>query len=198
MSSISSKYQALKDAIIEFSPGGADAPVVFSSIEVNEKGFKALLGRNLKSRPISSPLVLACIIALFIFAASTAATVMIGAVAAPSYAAFIPVFIVYITHRSALISATGDGFDFYFIESKTGSRFVVYDKFSLPFDKITNVKVSTGRFNAALTFEFLHEGKEYKIRNSVPNKKRKMNEQAENLKILLEEVSHKANERSFR
>ena len=72
----------------------------------------------------------------------------------------------------------------------------MYDKFSLPFDKITNVKVSTGRFNTAFTFEFLDEGNKYKIRNSVPNKNRKMNEQAENLKILLEEISHNANGRS--
>jgi len=190
-----SKYQALKDAIEEFSSGGADVPVVLSSIEVNEKGFKALLGRKLKSRPTSSPTVLAGLIALFIFAASTTATATLGAAAAPSYAAFFPVVIIFLTQRSTLISAAGDGYDFYFIESKTGSRFVVYDKLSLPFEKIKNVKVKTGRFNTALTFEFLHEGKEYKIRHTVPNKNRKMNEQAENLKILLKQVSRQTGAR---
>ena len=188
-----SKHQALKDAIEEFQPGGADAPFSYSTVELNEKGFKALLGRKLNSRPISSVSVVAWVFVFILAASGAVSTIMIGSVAAPSFFSFLPIFIVILVYRTTLISATDDGLDFYFIESKRGSKFVVYDKFSLSYEGITNVKVKTGRFNTGFTFEFLNEGKNYKIRGYMPNKDRKMSEQAENLKHLLEKVSSKTN-----
>jgi len=186
-----SKHQALRDAIIEFQPGGADAPILYSSIEMNEKSLKALLGRKLKPRHKSLYIAL-LIWAFVIIAASSVVIIAFGQVGAPSFAAFVPLFIIILI-RTTIISVTDDGLDFYFIEAKRGSKFVVYDKLSLPYDRMTNVKVRAGRFNTSFTFEFTSEDKKYKLKTTVPNKLKKMNEQAENQKQLLEKVSHKAN-----
>jgi hypothetical protein len=46
--------------------------------------------------------------------------------------------------------------------------------------------VTKGRFNTGFTFEIASEDKKKKKKTSVPNKNKKIEEQAENLKHLLE------------
>ncbi|MCL2810694.1 MAG: hypothetical protein FWD25_02260 [Clostridia bacterium] len=178
-----SKYQAIKDAIEAFQPGGADAPILCSTTEVNEKGFQALLGRKAKSRPMSAAIWICLFVIIAISVANIFAFRQTGTT---TFAAFIPMFIVLFFYRTTLVTVGDEGLDFYFVESKRGSTYVVYDKMSLPYNRITNIKVREGRFNTSFTFEFLNETKKYKIKTSVPNKMRKAEEQAENLKHLLE------------
>ena len=175
-----SKHQAFRDAIEAFEPGAADAPILYSTTEVNEKGFRALLGRKATARPFTV-VVAVCVIAILVI--STASTIAFGQVSAPTFAAMFPVFFIFFFLRTTVIAVTEQGLDFYFVDAKRGKQ-VAYDKMSLPFDRITNMKVRPGRWNTSFTFEFLHEEKTYKIKTSVPNKMKKMAEQAENLKRL--------------
>jgi len=184
-----SKYQAMKSAIEEFQPGGGNAPILYSTTEMNDKAFKSLAGRKLKTWSIHTVvLIAACVI--FLVAISLADVFFGGNLGArPAPAVFVP-FIVIFMFRTTLITVTDNGFEFYFLESKWAS-YVVYDKMSLPYDKITNVTVKTRKFNTYFTFEIPNaiEGKRnYKIKTTVPNKMRKMDEQAENLKLMLAKV----------
>ena len=178
-----SKKEAFKGAIEAFQPGGGDAPILYSTTEVNEKGFKALLGRKIKQRSITVAITI-CI--LVIMAASIISVVLAGQTGTPTFISFIPVYIAIFVYRTTLITVGDDGLEFYFIESKFGSDYVAYDHFSLPFDRITNINVRAGRFNTRFTFEFSGNDKVYKIKTTVPNKMRKTDEQAENLKYLHE------------
>ena len=178
-----SKYQALQNAIALFLPGGADAPILHCTTEVNEKGFQALLGRKLKSRPLPAAVWIA---AFALMAVSVASIIAFAQTGASTFCAFVPVFVVLFFIRTTFVSVGEAGLDFYFAESARGSKYAVYDKISLPYDKVTGVRVRAGRFNTSLTFAFTAEGKTYKIKTTVPNKDKKMKEQAENLKYLLE------------
>jgi len=180
-----SKYQAMKEAIEAFQPGGANEPILYSTTEVNEKGFKALLGRKVKARPTSVAIWVISIL-IILMALLAAAAIATGHTGTPTFAAFVPLFVFLFLFRTTLIAVGDNGLDFYFVEHKRGSIYVAYDKISLPYDRITNVKVRKGRFNTSFAFEFSNEGKSYKIKTSVPNKMKKVNEQAENLKRLLE------------
>ena len=175
-----SKHQAYRNAIEAFEPGGVEAPILLSTTEVNEKGFRALLGRKATARPFTV-VIAVCVIAILVI--STASTIAFGQVSSPTFAAIFPVFFIFFFLRTTVIAVTEQGLDFYFVDAKGGKQ-VVYDKMSLPFDRITDVKVRTGRWNTSFTFEFLHEDKTYKIKTSVPNKVRKMEEQVENGKRL--------------
>ena len=185
-----SKHQTLKNAIEAFQPGGADVPILYATTEVNEKGFRALLGRKLKSQFISAAVWVWIVV---IMAAASVLTVAFGQTGAPSFAAFLPMLIIIFFMRTTLISVSDQGLDFYFAEAKRGSKYVVYDKMSLPYDRIINMKVKTGRFNTGFTFTVSDGDKSYKIKTSVPNKDKKMNEQAENLKHLLEVLEKRLN-----
>ncbi|MCL1787478.1 MAG: hypothetical protein FWG38_05790 [Defluviitaleaceae bacterium] len=182
------KHQALKDAIRDFSPGGEDTPVLYSTTEVNERGFKKLLGRNLKSRPISNAV---WVFALIIMVGSVALTIMFGTAGTPAFGGFVPIFVIFFVFRTTVISAGDKGLELYFVEAKWNSRYMAYDKISLPYDRITSVKTKTGRFNAHFTFVFSDEGKNYKIKTSVPNRDKKMEEQAGNLKHLKNALQQK-------
>jgi hypothetical protein len=179
-------YQAMKEAIEAFQPGGANSPILYSTLAVNERGFKALLGRNTKQRPIYGILL----ICLFVFAAATIITAISPSyTGSSSFASFVPIYVIIFLTRTTLVSVGDNSIDFYFVESRRGRKFVAYEKISLPYDKITNVKARTGRFNTRITFEFSIEGKSYKISATVPNKDKKANEQAENLRSLLAAVN---------
>jgi len=177
-----SKYQALTNAIEAFQPGGADAPILYSTVEVNDRSFKALAGRKLKLWSIHTTILLV-VCAIFLLAVSVVVAIW-GA--APAPAAFAPLFIAFL-FRTTFITVTDDGLDFYFIESRFGSKYVVSDKLSLPYDRISNVKVKVGRIfkQTNVTFEFLHNDKKRKIKVSMPNRMRKMEEQEGNLSYLL-------------
>ena len=177
-----SKYQALENAIEAFQPSGVNAPILYSTVEVNGKSFKALAGRKLKLWSIHTTILLA-VCALFLIAVSVAAA-FLGA--APAPAAFAPLSIAFL-FRTTFITVTDQGFDFYFIEYRFSSKYVVSDKLSLPYDRISNVKVKVGRVfkQTHVTFEFLHNDKKRKIKVSMPNRMRKMEEQEGNLSYLL-------------
>jgi len=181
------KYEALKNAIKDFQPDTTDAPIVYSATEVNSKSFKALLGRNLKSIPvhfIEWIIVIATVVAVVALT-----TAVYGQVGAPSFGGFfggfIAVYIFIYLQRTTAISVSDTNLELYFIYSKLWSKFAVYDKISLPYDKITNVKIKRGIFNTSFRFEFTIDEKNYKMRIVAPNKNRRMTEQAENLKHLL-------------
>ena len=178
-----SKHQTFKNAIEAFQPGRADAPILYSTVEVNEKGFQALLGRKAKPRPMSVSIWISILI---IIAISVVTPMVAGHAGTPTFAAFIPLFVLFFCFRTTLIAVGEKGLDFYFIEPKPGSTYAAYDKISLPYDRITNVKVRTGRFNTSFTFTFSSETKNYKINASIPNKMKKVKEHSENLKRLLE------------
>jgi len=184
-----SQLQALKNAIETFQPGGVDTPILYSTTEYNEKGFKALLGRRLNGRRSIAVGIL--IFAIVIIAASAIIVILAGQTGTPVFVTYFPVFIAIYLHRTTLITVGDAGIEFYFIDSKLGSKYIAYDKFILPYDKITDVKVRTGKFNTSFAFEFSSDEKKYKIKTSVPNKMKKMEEQGENLKDMLETLEKK-------
>jgi len=186
-----SKNQAMKGVIKAFRPGGADAPILYASTEVNEKSFKVLTGRKLKLWSTHTTILLA-VCAIFLIAILFVATILTGPAAAPVPAVFTPL-IIALLFRTTLITVTDTGLDFYFIESRFGSKHVVSDKLSLPYDRISHVKIKVGKVfkNTYFTFEFLQDDKKYKIKTSMSNKMRKMKEQEENLKYLLEMLEKK-------
>lgn len=67
------------------------------------------------------------------------------------------------------------------------------DKFNLPYDKISSVKVKIGKVikNTHFTFVFLHNNKKHKIKTNMRNKIWKMEEQEKNLEHLLEMLEKK-------
>ena len=179
-----SKYSAFKNAIETFQSGAADAPILMATTEVNDKGFKALLGRKLKWQPgISTGILIA---AFAIIAVSAFSIALFGNTGTPAFAAFVPMIVIIFLIRTTFVTIGDSGLDFYFADPRLGSKYVVYDKLSLPYDKITNVKKRTGKFNTGFVFEFSADGKTYKIKTTVPNKIKRTDEQAENLKRLLE------------
>jgi len=185
-----SKYQTLKDAIEVFQPGGSDAPILYASTEVNEKAFKVLAGRKLKLWTGNTTILM---VVCFVFLAAVSVFAVFlnaylgAATPAPTVAAFMP-FIVILLFRTSFITITDDGLNIYFIEYRFGSKYVISDKLSLPFDSVSNVKIRVGKIlrTTNFTFEILHNDKKYKVRTSVSNRKRKMGEQEENLAKLLE------------
>jgi len=184
-----SKHQKLKNAIEEFQPGGRNAPILYSTTEMNDKAFKSLAGRKLKLWSIHTVVLIAACI-LFLAAISFADVFLGGNIGMRSTPTAVVPFVIIFMLRTTLITVTDDGLEFYFLECKWTS-YVVYDKISLPYDKITNVTVRIRRFNTYFTFEIPNavEGKRnYKIKTTVPNKMRKMDEQAENLKLMLAKV----------
>ena len=176
-------YQGFKDGIEAFQPGGSNAPILFSTTVRDDKVFRALLGRKLNSRPTS---VLEWVFAIAVIIATVALVLAIGGSGAPpSFGGFAAVFYIMYFIRTSLVSVGERGLDVYFTEKKRG-QFFVYDKLTLPYDKITNVKIRRGPFNTSFRFKFSHEGKTYKLAVSVANKKRNIEEQADNLTYLHE------------
>lgn len=186
-----SKHQVFRDTIEAFQPGGADAPILYATTEMNEKGFQALLDRKIKRRSMSVGTTIYAFGVITITIISVISLFMGGQAGTPTFAAYLPLFVVIFLLRTTLITVNDDGLVFYFIDATFGSNYVVYDKFSLPYDRITNVKVQAGKFNTSFTFEFLNENKTYKIKTSVSNKMKKSKEQAENLKYLIEVLKKK-------
>jgi hypothetical protein len=95
--------------------------------------------------------------------------------------------------RTTLIAAGDESMYIYIIEPKRDSTCTIYDKMSLIYDKITNVKVKNGRFNTILILNFLINSKKCKLRITIPNKDIKLLEQSVNLKYLLEKIASKIN-----
>jgi|GEM_PF-1471960 len=184
-----SKYQRFKDAIEAFQPGGADAPIVYATLEVNEKGFKALAGRKLKlwSRHTNAVITVCILILAAAVIASAIMTRQLGGTSVPAPVVFTPLF-VYFLFRPTLLTITNAGVDVYVLEYKFGSKPLVSDKLSLPFDRLSDVKVKVGKDfkNTHFAFCFDDNGKTRKVKISVSHRMRKVQEQEGNLKILLE------------
>ena len=181
-------YQVFKDAVEAFRPGGADAHILYSTTAVNDKGFRALLGRKLKGRPLSAAIVICLFV---ILAVSILSMVLAGQTGTPVFTAYVPVYISFFLNRTTLITFGENGLDIYFADVRRGPKYIVYDMVGLSYDMITNVKTRSGRFNTSITIEFSIEGKKYKIKTTVPNKMKKVTEQAGNLKLLLETLEKK-------
>ena len=186
-------HSVFKNAIETFQSANTDSPILLSVTTRDDKAFKVLLGRKLQSRPFSVLewvatilLIVAVVVALVALSAGGASAGAGGAFGGIFAALYVSYFL-----RTSLISVSADGLDFYFAEKRRGSKYVVYDKMSLPYDKITNVKVRRGPFNTSFRFELSNDGKKYKLATSVPNKKRKIVEQAGHLNSLLEVLEQK-------
>jgi len=184
------KTEKLKNALELFQPGSADTPILLSATQHNDKAFRALLGRKAKYSPVHSLewiLAGAVIIAIIAFIvgfhnAHAGAGGSLGGL-------FTALYIMYF-HRTTLIAADERGIDFYYAEKIFARKeYVVYEKITLPYDRITNMKVKKGRFNTTFRFEFSHKGKTIKLVTHVPNKKRKLEEQGANLNSFLEKVT---------
>lgn len=175
-------YQAFRNAIEQFQPGSASAPILYSTTEANDKGFRALLGRKLKSQSILAFVVVTMVGAV---AVGVILNFVLGNVmaSAPAMFFFVPWFIMFL-YRTTLITVGDEGLDFYFCKQVLGSKCIVDDKMSLPYNKLINVDVKTKKSVTYFTFEFTADGKTHKIKTSVPNKKKNTPEQAENLKRL--------------
>ena len=184
-----SKHQVLKNAIEAFQPGGADAPFLYTTTEMNQKSFQALIGRKVKGWSIHYVVAICIIIAAVSLVVTVPAILLREQAIPPAFGGiFAPLFVILYL-RSTLISVTDEGLDFYFASSAFGSKYTVYDKFTLPYDRISNVRVKTGKIlknNRYLTFEFQNNGKTYKIKTSLANRMRRMQEQEGNLRYLLE------------
>jgi len=161
---------------------------------VNEKSFRALTGRKLTlwSKHTTIVLLVSALILMVAMVATAFLSRHLGGTSAPAAAVFAPLFITFL-FRTTLITVRNDSLDFYFIDNRLGSSYVVSDKLNLPYDRISKVKVKVGRVfkNTHVTFEFLHNDKKYKIKTSIPNKMKKMQEQEGNLKHLLEMLEKK-------
>ena len=188
-----SKYQGFKEAIEAFQPGGADAPILYATTEANEKSFKALSGRKLKLWSSRTTIVI-LVCALIFIAASVVSAILtrqLGGTPVPAPAVFVPMFILFL-FRTTLVTIGDAGLNFYFLEIKFG-KYAVSDKISLPYDKISNVKVKVGKVfkHTHLTFHFDVNGKNHKIKISISNRMKKVQEQSENLKVLTETLEKK-------
>jgi hypothetical protein len=95
--------------------------------------------------------------------------------------------------RTTLIAVGDESVYIYVIEPKRDSTYTIYDKMSLMYDKITNVKVKKGKFNTLLILNFLENNKKCKLRITIPNNDKKLLEQSVNLKYLLEKLAIKVN-----
>ncbi|MDR2599153.1 MAG: hypothetical protein LBC73_02650 [Oscillospiraceae bacterium] len=185
-----SKYRILKNTIKEYTPDYADVPILYSTIEYNSKSFEALLGRKLKSGPI--PIVF-FIVTISIVLISIILTALFGRVGISGFIALFPVFSIIFFMRTTLIAVGDESMYIYIIEPKRDSTYTIYDKMSLMYDKITNVKVKKGKFNTILILCFLINNKKCKLRITIPNKDKKLLEQSVNLKYLLEKLASKVN-----
>ena len=185
------KTERLKNALELFQPGNTDTPILLSVTQRNDKAFKALLDRKLKSSPVyflewivAGALLIGVIAFLIAFTAP-------GAINGGSFGGGAAALYVLHTYKNTLITAREGGIDFYFTENKFGSKdYIVYDKITLPYDRITNLRVKKGRFNTSFRFEFEHGGKTVKIVTTVSNKKRKLEDQGVNLNSFLEKVEN--------
>ena len=173
-----SKYETFKNAIETFIASGLDAPILHSTMVVNDRSFRALLGRKIAPEPW--PITW---LAILIFAVSSISFFISGAASTVPVGVFLPLVIIFIFYRQTLIAVRDEGLDFYFV-NKFKTKATVYDKMSLPYNKITKTKVRSGKLNTYLTLEFSIDNKKYKIKTYMPNKNKKMAQQAENLKYL--------------
>ena len=184
---MSKKYQdqKLKDAIEVYQPGGADAPILYTSTYYNAQGFKALLGRKPNHmRSVAVSVLICC--AIVIMVAAIASIILAGQAGAPVFVVYFPVFATVFIYRTTIIAVSETGIDFYLVNLMPGSKYVVYDKLSLPYDRITNVMIRAGKFNTRIAFEFSNGEKKYKIETSGPNKTNKLADQTNNMKLILE------------
>ena len=184
------KEQMLKSAVNAFRPGVADAPVLYASVEVGKNGLMALLGRNRLKRSANDVVAAICI---------TLAVIVLAVSILTGHLALIPAAFSILTMsagvyrlRFAIIAIEDTGLDFYFVDTYY-AHYEVYDKFSLPYDKIANVTMRKGKIfkNTNFTFDFLSDGLRLEIRASMPNRTKKIKEQGENLKVLLEVLEKK-------
>ena len=183
------KSQRLKIALEAFQKGSENNPFLLSSTVRNDRAFKALLGRKVKSSPVcalewivAGVLLIAVIAFLFVFTQP-------GAVNGGGFGGTAAVLWVIYYYRNTLITANEEGIEFYFTVNKFLSRdYITYDKFTLPYERITNLKLKKGRFNTTFRFEFEHQGKTLKVVTAVPNRKRNLENQEVNLSSFLEKV----------
>lgn len=181
------KTQRLKNALEAFQSNSADTPILLSVTQHNDKAFKALLGRKAKSKPVH---YLEWVLAGVVFIIGLGfGFFMHNAFTGGGFGGlFAMLYIIYL-NRYTLIAAGEGGVDFYYTERKFASKdYIVYDKVTIPYDKITNLKVKRGRFNTTLRFQFPHDGKTIKMITSVYNKKRHLEEQENNLSSFLKKV----------
>ena len=183
-----SKYQAYKDAIEAINPGGASAPILISTTTTNDKVFNALIGRKIKSRPLSFYYVLSIFIILAVVIINI---VLYRQSGTPVVIAYVPLIITFFMYRTTLISINDDGLVFYCVEANPGPKYDAFDQFNIAFDRIDNVKIKTGRFNTNITFGFIHNEKKYYYITTVPNRIKKIEEQAQNIKYMLETLERK-------
>ena len=189
-----SKHQVLKNAIEAFRPRGADAPMLYATTELSDRSFKALIGRKIKFWTIHYVASVCIILGAIIFAAFIPTLIFGGPPVAGAWAGPFAVLFLILILRTTVIVVGDSGLDFYFVSSAFGSKYTVYDHFTLPYDRISNVGIKPGAIlknNRYLTFEFLHEGKKYKIKTSMAKRMRRLPEQEENLKYLLEVLEKK-------
>ena len=182
------RYQSFQNAIEAYQPGAAALPIVFFTTELNEKGFKALTGRKLKW---SLPVFIIIGIAIIILFSAIAAIFSVfgghpGGAGGASGAIFVAIILPVIL-RSTLITAGAEGLDFYYVKTGFGSKCTVYDKMSLPYDRLTGVRVKRGKVfkNTQFIFEFMDGDKKIKIKTTANNRMRKVDEHIGNLEHLL-------------
>ena len=178
-----SKHQTFKDTIKAYKPEVADTPVLYSTTEANRNVFKALIGRELKLQSLPAGII----IFIIILAAVTIINISWGAQSGtPVVITYVPIFMSLYLYRTTLISIGKESLEFYCLRSKFGSKYEIYDSFDMTYNKIESVKIKSGSFNTTVTLEFANDNKKFKIRFTAPNKMKKMEEQAENLKYLLD------------
>jgi hypothetical protein len=190
------KYEVFKKTVEKFQPGGTEGAFMLSAItEVDSRSFKVLLGRNLKYMKwwFSPVLWIGLIFFLTVVLGATIAFFMGVSVSTSPIAIFFILIGISCLYRDTIITVTSDGLDIYLLNSLfIFGVTTADDKVSLPFDRISCVKVKTGKVfqRTHFTFEFLHNDKMYRIKTTVANRL-KMSEQAENLRRLFETLEEK-------
>jgi len=186
-------YGRLKNAIYDFQHDAVDAPILWSMTNMSS-GFKALLGRRLKSMSITAlpivmfVLVVISLIGVIVLSGSTRTSLALHAIVWTMH------ICLWFFRRFTILSITDKGLELYFTQTKFslthGLKYVMYDKINLSYDRMTNVRVKRGWLRTSFRFEFTSEGKSYKVKTYVLNKSNEMSVQATNLKYLVEMIAH--------
>ena len=187
------RYEKFQAAIEAFEPGAGNTPIVCTNTEVNERVFRQLAGRKLKlwTRGTTVTLLISMLIVLAAAFLTILATQHAGG-SAPTAGIFIP-WVIVLLFRTTLVTVDQNGLNFYFIEIRLGSGYVVTDKMTLPFDQIVSMKVKTGKRskNAHFVFTVMQNGKARKFKTSASGKMHKVPEQTEHLNALLQVLENK-------
>jgi len=182
--------QKFRDALNAFEPGAGEGAFVCTNTEINDRILNALADRKLRLWTSGTTVVI-LVSLLIVLATAVLAAVLTTTSAGVAPAPIMFVFLIPLLLRTTFITITDSGLNFYFLEIKLGSKYVISDKLFLPFDQITNVRIKTGKVfkNTQIIFDVMINGKQRKLKTTAAHRVRKMPEYQDNLQALLQALA---------